>query len=203
MVADEDDLYVVVFCAQETYHPEVEAAGDILLEFAHTTTYIHHGYHHGIGLVTNRWLPYLEAEVFRLDILEFGVALGSVALHVLQDGALLVQVGHGAFFADISKAHGLGLEFLLTFLFKIRQAKVFKDHGSQFFHGDFGFIVVLPCLFARIPLLAFAGSRFLGYDIANFTLAVALACMLLSTGIIAETVLLEGANRHPHHLLTI
>src|SRR5690349_4865310 len=43
MVADEDDMHVVVFGPQEAHHPEVEAARDILLELAHRAAYVHHG----------------------------------------------------------------------------------------------------------------------------------------------------------------
>ena len=82
MMADEDDLHIVIFCAQEAYHPEVEATSDILLEFAHTAADVHHGYHYSVRLIANRGFPHFKAEVFRLDILELGISFGGIALHV-------------------------------------------------------------------------------------------------------------------------
>src|SRR5581483_9272154 len=105
-----------------------------------------------------------------------------------------IQIGHGAFFTHIGETHGLGLQFLLAFLLQIGQPQVLKDHGRQFFHGDFGLIVVVSSLFAGIALLALAGARLLGDNIANFTFAIALASVLLATWIIAETIFVEGAN---------
>ena len=82
VVTDKDNLHVVVFCSQKTHHPEVEAACDILLEFAHTAADVHHGYHYSVRLIANRGFPHFKAEVFRLDILELGISFGGIALHV-------------------------------------------------------------------------------------------------------------------------
>src|SRR5206468_10566839 len=115
-----------------------------------------------------------------------------VGLHVLQDGALLVEVVHGAFFAHVGEAHGFGLEFLLAFLFQVGQAEVLEDHGGQFFHGDLGFVVVVAGVFACIFAFAFGGSWLLGDDIPDFALAVALTRVLLTARIIAEAIFVKG-----------
>src|SRR5258708_39117058 len=164
---------------------------------------VHHSNHHSIGLIANGRLPYLEAQVLRLDIFEFRLALGGVALHVFQDSTFLIQVRQGTFLAHVGETHSLGLEFLLAFLFEVGQSKVLKDHGRQFLHSDFGLVVVIAGIFAGIALFAFAGPGFLGDDIANFALAIALACMLLAARVIAKTIFFQGANRYSHHLLTI
>src|SRR5581483_6841773 len=203
MVADEDDLYVVVFGTQETHHPEVEAPGDVLLKLAHTAGYIHHGYYHRVGLVANGWFPYFEAQVIRLNILEFGFAFGGVAFQVLHDGTLLVQVSQRAFFAYIGEAHGLGLEFLLAFLFEVGQAEILEDHRGKFVHRDFGFVVVVAGLFTGIALLALAGARLLGDNIAHLAFAIALTRVGLAAWIIAETILIQRADGNAHHLLPI
>ena len=200
MMADEDDLDVVVFRAQEADHPEVETSGDVLLKLAHRSANIHHCYDHRVGLVFDGWFPDLEAEVFRFNTLEFGITLGGVALHIFHDGALFVQVGHWPLLAYIGKAHRLGLQFLLTFLFKVRKPQIFKDHGGQFLHGDFRLVVVLTGLFACITFLASARPGFLGYNIANFTLTVPLSSMFLLAGVEAETVFIEGANGNTYPL---
>src|SRR5260221_4500545 len=165
---------------------------------------VHHSNHHSIGLIANRRLPYLEAQVLRLDVFEFRLALGGVALHVFQDSTFLIQVRQGTFLAYVGETHSLGLEFLLAFLFEVGQSQVLKDHGRQFLHSDFGLVVVIAGIFAGIALfVAFAWPGFLGDDIANFALAIALACMLLAARVIAKTVFFQGANGYSHHLLTI
>src|SRR5713101_5754473 len=203
MVADEDDLHVVIFSAQETHHPEVETPGDVFLKFAHTARNVHHGYHDRVGLVANGWLPYFEAQVVGLDILEFSLAFGGVAFQVFHDGALLVQVGKRAFFAHIGEAHGFGLEFLLAFLFQVGQAEILEDHSGELVHGDFGFVVVVPALFSGVAFLAFAGTRLLGDNIADFAFAVALARMGLAARIVTEAVLIQRADGNAHHFLAV
>src|SRR5579875_735297 len=203
MVADEDDLHVVVLRAQEAHHPEVEAPGDVLLEFPHTARNIHHRYNYSIRLIAYCGFPHFKSKVFRLDILELRLTFGRIALQILHNGALLVQVVEGAFLAHIGKAYGFGLEFLLAFLFEVGQAEVLEDHCSQLFHCDFGLVIVVAGFFARVSLFTLAGARLLRYDIANFTFAIALAGVLLATGVEAEAIFVERANGYTHHLFAV
>src|SRR5258708_14532389 len=164
---------------------------------------IHHSQHDCVGLVAYRGLPHLKAQVFGFDILKFWLALGGVTLHVLQDGALFIQVGQRAFFAYVGKAYGIGLQFLLALLFEVGQPQVFKDHRRQFFHRDLCFIIVVARVFARVALFASAGPWVLCYHVADLTFPIALTSVLLATWIIAETVLIQRAYRNTHHLLSI
>ena len=89
--------HVVVLGAEEAHHPEVEAASDVFLELTHRARDIHHGDDDGVRLVADRRLPGLEAQVFRfVTFLRCGIALGRVALDVLENRAPLVEVGHVA-----------------------------------------------------------------------------------------------------------
>src|SRR6266702_1107993 len=90
-----------------------------------------------------------------------------------------------------------------AFLFMIRKTKIFKDQFSEFLHCDFCFIVVVACIFTCIALFAFTRSGVLSYYISDFTLPIAFTGMLLATRIIAETILIKGANWHLDYLLAI
>src|SRR5260370_1390731 len=95
------------------------------------------------------------------------------------------------------------LEFLLTFLFKIWETKIFKDQFSEFPHCDFCFVVVVARFFTCIALFASTRSGILSYYISDFTLPIAFTRVLLATRIIAETILIEGANWYLNYLLAI
>src|SRR5581483_3450549 len=56
---------------------------------------------------------------------------------------------------------------------------------------------------ACLPTLALAGTRLLGDHVADLTLAVPLAGVLLAPGVIAEAVLLQRADRHLEDTLAI
>ncbi len=124
------------------------------------------------------------------------VALGGVALDVLHDGALLVEIGQRPHLAHVGEAHGLGLHLRQLLLFEEGQAQILEDQRRQFVHRHVGLIVVDARLFAGVAALATSRARLGRDDIADFALAVALAGMLLASGIIAEAILLQRANRH-------
>src|SRR5581483_9031478 len=160
-------------------------------------------YNDCVRLISNRRFPHFKSQVFGLDILKFGVALCCVAFHIFHDRALFIEVGERAFFAHVGEAHGVGLKLLLALLFEVGQAEILEDHRRQLLHRDFGLVVVVASIFASIALLPFALARLLGHHVAHFALAVALTGMRLATWIVAETILIQGANGDAHHLFAI
>ncbi len=116
--------------------------------------------------------------------------MGGVALHVLLDRALLVEVGERADPAHIGEAHRLAFQLGHLLLFEEGQPEILEDHGRQLVERDLRFIVVRAGLFARLPLLAAAGAGLRGDHIADLAVAVAFAGVLLAAGVVAEPIFL-------------
>src|SRR5215468_6046958 len=196
VVTDENDLDVVVFRAQESNHPEEEAARDVFLELSHRSANVHHCYDHGVRFVFDLLFPGLEPQVFFLDRAEFGLAfVARLAADVFEDRSPLVQVRQYAGAANLGELGGLRLDGLLRLLFEEGQLEVFEDQRGDLVNVYLGLVIILaravPGLTGGLPLLVLAPD-----DVANLGGAVALADVFALAVIEAEFVLVERAHRH-------
>ena len=199
VMADEDDLDMIVLRAQEAHHPEVERPRNVLLEIAHTPRNIHHGDDDGVRFVLDLFFPSAIAQVFFLEAAKFGVArFARRALDVFEDAAALVEIRQDAGAAYLCELRRLRLHRLLGFVFEIRQVQVFKNQFGNLVNINFGFVVLLPRLVARALPCADARARlaFAPDHVANLRLAVAGADVFLLAVIEAELVLVERTDRH-------
>ena len=204
VMADENDLHRVIFCSQETHHPEKEAARDVFLELRHRTRHVHHGNDDGVRFVFEFLFPTLEAQVFFFEAANFGLPLfARVAAYVFKHRTALVQIRHHAHAANLGELSRLGLHGLLGFFFEERQLQVFKNHGRDVVNVHLGFIKILPRIVTRFAgALPLAGSVGVGVadDVADLGAAVALAYVLALVVVETKLVFIQRPHRHFHLL---
>jgi hypothetical protein len=195
VVRDEYDFNVLVFGPQEAGHPKEEAAGDILLELAHRSRRVPHGKYHGGTGRAGFLLPDLEPEIIVVDIPEPGIPVHGVALQVFHNGALLVEVRHGAGLADFCELDILGGNFLGRLGTQVGQAEIFKDQLGEVIDRDFCFVEVPTRRVANLLALPALLARAVSDHIAHLGVAVTLADLVALVRVEAEAILLKAANR--------
>ncbi len=196
VVGQKDDLHVVVLAPEKADHPEEEAARDVLLELAHAARDVAHGDHHGGGAVLDVLAVGAVAQVLVLPVAHVRLPVAGVALHVLQQGAPLVDRGHGPDAADAGEAMGGRLQVVVALALQVGQAEVREDQVGQLVDRHLRLVHVGAGLVAGAAGGALAGiAAAAGQHVPHLGPARALAHLGLAQRVEAEAVLLQGADR--------